>query len=360
MIKKTIKKIMTKKPTVKSPASKKAAIKNVVVKKRRVQKGAAKKAVAKKPAKRVVKKVAPATPLSAKFIVQPVAPELSKKEKKKRVGKLHKSVTNREFKILIKPLGLDRRNRIDELSTKLMIFCKKQGVHFAHLDNVTTGLRTVYFFDTPNEDLRNHNLILRVRESREDVWIDDWCEVTFKCRARDVGASLAFNTLPSGKAKSRARFKEEILRGDAIGSQRQIYSNNAILDAVPVDEIFSHSLSSAMMMFPTLNKLGLPKNTPLDVVGGTKNKILEACLPLGNLVFGAGVQAHCEIAIWMRSVGEPIVGELAFSYHVNDKNRKEAKAHKRADKFFNALQIEFANWIEVGSTKTALVYGKPE
>jgi hypothetical protein len=355
MIKKTISKspkAAVKKAPMKKPALKKSPVKKVAPKKMPAKKSAAKKVGIKKP----MRSAAP----TAKFAVQPVVPELSKKEKKKRAGRVHKSVTNREFKILIKPSGLDRRNRIDELSTKLMIFCKKQGVHFTHLDNATTGLRTVYFFDTPNEDLRNHNLILRVRESREDVWIDDWCEVTFKCRARDLGASLVFNPMPSDKTKSRARFKEEILKGDAIGSQRQIYSNNAILDAVPVDEIFAHSLSSAITMFPTLGKLGLPKNTPIAVVGGLKNKILEACLPLGNLVFGAGVQAHCEIAIWMRSVGEPIVGELAFSYHVNDKNRKEAKAHKRADKFFNALQIEFANWIEVGSTKTALVYGKPE
>jgi hypothetical protein len=89
-------------------------------------------------------------------------------------------------------------------------------------------------------------------------------------------------------------------------------------------------------------------------------KILEACLPLGNLVFGGGVQAHCEIAIWMKSVGDPIVGELAFSYRVNDENRGQAKAHKRADKFFKQLQIELVDWLEIGSTKTALIYGKPE
>ncbi len=350
MIQKTLSK--STKAAVKKAPMRKSALKKVATKKTPVRKSTAKKVG--------IKKSTRSTNPAPKFVVQPLAPELSKKDKKKRAGKVHKSVTNREFKILIKPSGLDRRNRIDELSTKLMIFCKKQGIHFTHLDNATTGLRTVYFFDTPNEDLRNHNLILRVRESREDVWIDDWCEVTFKCRARDLGASLVFNPMPSDKTKSRARFKEEILKGDAIGTQRQIYSNNAILDAVPVDEIFAHSLASAIAMFPTLGKLGLPKSTPIDVVGGLKNKILEACLPLGNLVFGAGVQAHCEIAIWMRSVGEPIVGELAFSYHVNDHNRKEAKAHKRADKFFNALQIEFANWIEVGSTKTALVYGKPE
>ena len=64
--------------------------------------------------------------------------------------------------------------------------------------------------------------------------------------------------------------------------------------------------------------------------------------------------------IWMKSVGEPIVGELAFSYRVNDDNRTDEKSHKRADKFFKKLQIELADWLEIGSTKTALIYGKPE
>jgi hypothetical protein len=45
---------------------------------------------------------------------------------------------------------------------------------------------------------------------------------------------------------------------------------------------------------------------------------------------------------------------------VNEANRKESKAHKRADKFFKKLQVELASWLEIGSTKTALIYGKPE
>jgi hypothetical protein len=106
--------------------------------------------------------------------------------------------------------------------------------------------------------------------------------------------------------------------------------------------------------------LPIDKKSPIRIVGGRTNKILEACLPIGNLVFGDGVQAHCEIAIWMKSVGDPIVGELAFSYRVNDANRGQEKAHKRADKFFKKLQVELESWLEIGSTKTALVYGKPE
>lgn len=132
------------------------------------------------------------------------------------------------------------------------------------------------------------------------------------------------------------------------------------MDAVPIDDLFDRSLSSASKFFPGLAILKIDKKSPLRIVGGSTNKILEACLPLGNLVFGDGVQAHCDIAIWFRTAGEPIVGELAFSYRVNDENRAETKAHKRADKFFKKLQVELSDWLEIDSTKTALIYGKPE
>jgi hypothetical protein len=269
-------------------------------------------------------------------------------------------ITNREFKLLIKPQGLDRRSRITTLSDQILQFCKKSKVEFFHLDNATTGLRNIYFYDTPGEDFRRNNIILRVRESRQNIWVDDWCEVTLKCRTGDLQKSHEFDPSPKKTIKSRLRLKEEILRGDTIGTSRAIYSNNAILDAVPIDSLFEKSLASVAKFFPGLIALSIDKKAPIRIVGGRTNKILEACLPIGNLVFGDGVQAHCEIAIWMKSVGDPIVGELAFSYRVNDSNRGQVKAHKRADKFFKKLQIELESWLEIGSTKTALVYGKPE
>lgn len=274
--------------------------------------------------------------------------------------KLHPAITNREFKLLIKPQGLDRHSKISALSEQILKFCKKNKVDFFHLDNANTGLRNIYFYDTPGEDFRLNNIILRVRESRQNVWVDDYAEVTLKCRTHEMSNATNFNPQPRKDVKSRLRFKEEILRGDDIGSHRQIYSNNAILDSVPIDDLFERSFHSASKLFPGLVNLNIDKETPLRMVGGDSNKILEACLPLGNLVFGDGVQAHCDIAIWFKGAGEPIVGELAFSYRVNDENRTEIKAHKRADKFFKKLQIELSDWLEIGSTKTALIYGKPE
>jgi hypothetical protein len=266
--------------------------------------------------------------------------------------KLHPVITNREFKLLIKPKGLDRHSKIAALSEQIFKFCRTNKVIFFHLDNANTGLRNIYFYDTPGEHFRLNNVILRVRESRQNVWVDDFAELTLKCRTHDMSQATIFNPKPYKKIKARMRFKEEILRGDEIGSQRQIYSNNAILNSVPIDDLFERTFSSVCKFFPGLTKLDIDKKLPLRIVGGSANKILEACLPLGNLVFGNGVEAHCDIAIWFRTAGDPIVGELAFSYRVNDENRTSTIAHKNADKFFNKL--------EIGSTKTALIYGKPE
>eukprot|EP01037_Dinobryon_pediforme_P005959 gene5959-6030_t len=267
---------------------------------------------------------------------------------------MHKRITNREFKLLIEPKGLDRRSRIAELSDILAKFCKRSKVPFSHLDNAHTGLRNIIFYDTPDHHFRQNNLILRVRAPRRDVWIDDWCEVTFKCRAGAEKEAKKFDPTPRTAHPHRLRFKEEILRGEKLGTARTIYSNNAILDVVPLDDAFDQTFHGVSQLFPCTQRLEEAKNSPIEIVGGQTNTILEACLPLGNLSFGEGVHAHFELAIWMRNVGEPIIGELAFAYRVNKNNRDNDAAHRRADSFYSALQLAIPSWLANGSTKTAL------
>ncbi len=91
---------------------------------------------------------------------------------------------------------LDRRSKITQLSEKILGFCKKNKVDFFHLDNVNTGLRNIYFYDTPGENFHLNNIILRVRESRQNVWVDDFAEVTLKCRTHDMDHASGFNPEP--------------------------------------------------------------------------------------------------------------------------------------------------------------------
>lgn len=79
------------------------------------------------------------------------------------------------------------------------------------------------------------------------------------------------------------------------------------------------------------------------MVGGRRNKILEACVTLGHIAFSENVLAHCEIAIWFRAIGKPMVGELAFAYRVSKANRRDVVAHQRADVLFRKLQSHFAD-----------------
>ena len=279
-----------------------------------------------------------------------------------RKGHVPKGVTNREFKLLIKPDGLERRRNVAALQAVMTDFCKQQKIDYLPNETAATGLRNITFYDTPDEILRDNRIILRVRASRKDLWVDEWCEVTLKCRHDDFAIAAAFDPTPhfEDAVRFRMRFKEEILRGPDPESHRRIYSNNAIINTVPINRLDRNLIGEVYPIFPGLKALAVAETTELGKVGGVENTILEAALPFGMIEFDEDVVAHCDLGVWFRAAGVPLIGELAFAYRVNPKNRKNRKAHARADKFFAQLQIALGDQLATGSTKTALVYGKPE
>lgn len=279
-----------------------------------------------------------------------------------RKGFVPKGITNREFKLLIKPDGLERRRNVAALQSFIADFCAKEKVAYLPNETAATGLRNITFYDTPDEDLRGNRIILRVRASRQDLWVDEWCEVTLKCRHDDLDRAAAFDPTPhfEENVRFRMRFKEEILRGSTPDTHRRIYSNNAIINTVPIDRLEKNRIGEIYPLFPGLLALNVEEAKALGKVGGVENTILEAALPMGMISFDDDVVAHCDLGVWFRSAGVPLIGELAFAYRVTPKSRKNRKAHARADAFFGALQIALGDRLASGSTKTALVYGKPE
>ena len=286
---------------------------------------------------------------------------MAKKDKHSdELTKLDKRITNREFKLLLKPRGLDRHHRITELQTEIHNLCEEAGLLFTIPETMNSGMRNIYFVDTPDNSLRRNKLILRVRESRKQAWTDDWCEVTFKCRSEDIDRAWELSPIPKTEIPYRVRFKEEILKDGPIGSIRRLYSHNAIMDQVPIERVTTRTLAHVTTVFPGMAEVNLPFDQKLRVVGNTKNKVLEACVTLGNIAFSDKVHAHCEIAIWFHTVGDPMIGELAFAYRVHKNNIKDIKAHRLADEFFKKLQQFFAKDIALGTTKTAMIYGSKE
>ena len=190
------------------------------------------------------------------------------------------------------------------------------------------------------------------------MFVDDWCEVTLKRRIDSLKDALRFDPIPRLPRNVRLRVKQEILRGDKPSETHLLYSNNSIIDPFPVDKLFSKTFASVVAVFKNAEALKIKPNTPIGVVGGQKNKIAEACMPIGQITFGPRVHAHCDVAIWFRKESEPLICELAFAYRVTDKNRDDAKAHSRADRLFSEIQMAIPTWLAAGTTKTAVVYGK--
>ena len=280
----------------------------------------------------------------------------------RRKGHVPKGITNREFKLLLKPDGLERRRNVAAVQAQMQDFCANRKISYLPNETAATGLRNVVFYDTPAAELRDRRVILRVRASRKDLWVDEWCEVTLKCRhdAFDVAASFDPTPHLEEQVRYRMRFKEEILRGNDPDTPRRIYSNNAIINTVPIDRLNTNQIGEIFPIFPGMAALEIPASAKIGKVGGDENTILEAALPLGTIAFDDDVVAHCDLGVWFRSAGVPLIGELAFAYRVDSKNRKNRKAHAKADKFFARLQTALGDQLAEGSTKTALVYGKPE
>ena len=85
----------------------------------------------------------------------------------------------------------------------------------------------------------------------------------------------------------------------------------------------------------------------------------EVLLPLGQLDFGKGMVAKCDIGLW-RTRGEhkSLVGEFAFQVKFADRRAAVAEKQKKARRqFYMTLQHDVQDWLALGVTKTAWYIG---
>lgn len=265
-------------------------------------------------------------------------------------------VTHREFKLLLKPEKFMTRRALLEFNEKLANSAKALGVEYEPVESLDSQLRIVQFYDTKDEDLRKNKLIFRVRQIREGGWPDESWELTFKCRAPDYEKAAAFNTDTTLTKLQKKKFKEELIRGDVLGTMKSIFSNNVIVEYPEINVEFPISRLSDHL--PHLKTLEVNPDDTLAIVAGAK--VFELQSTLGNLSFGHGVTAHATLAVWARPVPdrfEPLIAEFGFSTRVKDRDKQEEKGQAAADDFFKALQVPLKDYLADGTTKTALIYG---
>ena len=286
------------------------------------------------------------------------APEVSRPAPAYADGAPLDRVQYLEAKLILKPDRFTSVQSFRDFGKIVRRTAKQVGVNFIEDKNadLRPEIREIIFFDTPDFALYRNAFILRRRVSYVDGFPVGDPEIVFKFRHPDEEKAASLDVRPKIDGKYRIKFKAEALPlKDEIGGYRILYSHNCQFGASQAYDGDRTSMTTLDRVFPALAKLHRSREERIKLVN--EGIVEEVLLPLGNLDFGKGVLAKCDIALW-RTRGEhlPLVGEFAFQVKFDRKEDVAAKQKKLAAQFYITLQREVAGWLALGVTKTAMVY----
>jgi len=263
-----------------------------------------------------------------------------------------------EAKLILKPDNFTSVQAFRDFGKLVQRTAKKLGVGFIEdrESSMRPQIREIIFVDTPDFRLYNNAHILRRRVSYVDGFPVGDPEIVFKFRHPDEQKAAAVNVRPDIAGKYRIKFKAEALPlKDQVGGYRILYSHNCQFGASQAHESDRSSVATLVKVFPALASFKKSDEEKLSLVNG--GIVEEVLLPLGQLDFGKGIVAKCDISLW-RTRGEhkSLVGEFAFQVKFDRKEDVAEKQKKLVAQFYVTLQRDVENWLALGVTKTAMVY----
>ena len=263
----------------------------------------------------------------------------------------------REYKILLRPEMVFHPSQFEVFWRKLAVIAAALKVDvIPSKQGFRRQVREVLFYDTLAHDLYRNAFILRKRTSYNDGWPDPEHELTFKFRHQDHETAAKADIMSRHRSTANIKFKAELLPlKDGVGGMRTLYSHNCVLASpgLVLDEGIHHIAS----VFPVLaNHVPIDDITKMALVNDLA--VEEVQVNCGSFDFGHGLTAKSSIALWRdRSTQKLVVGEFAFQAKFDRSDTLHAKALERAETFFRAVQTKAHDWVQLGTTKTALVYG---
>src|SRR5271170_1474810 len=262
----------------------------------------------------------------------------------------------REYKILLQPDRftskkgfLDFWEAVGKTLKKLHL--KVDGDEHAGDSQV----REVLFYDTPQFDLYNNHFILRKRTFYEQGWPRADHELTFKFRAPDLKAAAAVDVRPQLGGHDEVKFKEELLlERDKLGGIRSVYSHGCVLTSPKIE--LDRGIEDIAKAFPTLKKIDISPRTKMALVNNVA--VEEVQNTMGMIHFGNHFTGKTTIAIWRnRALEKSLSGEFAFQCKFERVDEVNQESIELSEEFYKRVQLDCAEWIKLGTTKTAMVYG---
>jgi len=268
----------------------------------------------------------------------------------------HDDLHYREYKILLRPGRFTTPQAFKDFWHEVRHVAKRCDVRMEEADDAFLHqVREVLFFDTPGFDLYNNHFIVRLRTLYHDGWPVGTPELTVKFRHPDFETAARVDVRPVLAGETRIKFKEEILPlTDRLGSVRSIYSHNAVL-ALPRD-LMNLALSNITHAFPAFREIERKGEAPIELVNDMA--VEEVQVNTGLAHFGHHYTAKTTISVWRsRKLETPVCGEFAFQCSFKKSDGIPEPTLSRAQTFHIELQNSLADWVLLGTTKTALVYG---
>jgi hypothetical protein len=265
-------------------------------------------------------------------------------------------INYREYKLLLRSEHFVKPAQFHKFWKLTRRTAKEVGIEIRKRGKpMETHLREVRFFDTPKFRLYNNCFVLRRRMFyKKGLPLADH-ELTLKFRHSDRNTAAAVEVRPLLPCIHNIKFKEEILMPhDRVGGMRTIYSHACELDTP--NTMLTQSFESISQVFPALLRTGAKAKTLLSAVNGVA--IEEVLVNFGEIDFGRQVTAKATLAIWRnRMTQEQLVGEYSYQIKFSDEAGFQGKPKQLSEAFFLKLQEDAKDWLHLGTTKTAMVYG---
>ena len=208
--------------------------------------------------------------------------------------------------------------------------------------------------DTHSGRLDQENRSLRLRIKLKGGKLEVKVDLSLKCRRSDVDVVPADAVMAVAGMKASVSCEEDIAGfiGGVVGQNRSAASIACTIKGVAEEKLAGNTLAVYAEYFPSLAVLGIPLDSPLEMVGGIA--IREYKVTPGELDFGQGMKTEVDISVWYNfDTGKIITAEVSYGSALGPD--APAAAVARAEAFFNALQERMAGILAPGGMKTDLL-----
>ena len=266
-------------------------------------------------------------------------------------------------KLILRPNKFHSRESFFEFGKVFKEPAKEHGVKYTTEGFIEqpVKIREVLFVDTADFRLYNNAFILRRRIPYKDGFPIGEPEIVFKFRHPDLQMCAETDVRPNILGDHRVKFKVQALPlKEKLGGIRLLYSHNVQFprSAIGIGAIGQENaldVDTMVRVFPVLARVRKQAGEKIKLVSDT---IIEEVLQdIGLLDFGDGLTCKANVAIW-RTRGEhrPLIGEFAYQFRFQDRDKIDKDALRRAEAFFLGLQYSAEDYIALNCTKTATVY----